>query len=300
MEQETSTPPAAGVPAAANSETVDTTPASAPEVAAESQSTETPTPPATAEKTEPFAKRFAALSHKERELRARQTENSRRESELKAREDAANARLNAPKPKSAIEALKSQGFSYQDAALEALGMKEEAAVDPVEQRFGTVEERLKEVDELKRQLHEYKAEQARREQEAYRSQVKAAIGGTVSKDTDKYEFLAMHGEEGVEVVLAVMEEWYAKNNGEMLSFADACDRVENHYTDQAKRYTAAKKLQPKATPPAPTKPVAKGTPTIKNDDGGPGSKTMSDIDFNKLPHDKQLDLIAKQIKFLDE
>lgn len=254
------------------------------------QSTEKPT-------NETYAKRFAALSHKDRELRQRQLELQRREAELKARESEIQAKA-GQKPKSAWDALKAHGFTYQDATMEALGQKPEPTPeDPTEKRFKTLEEQIAEAKKAKEELEAFKKQLADQQQEALRTQILNHIATTVAQGGEKYELLAMEGDAGVQVVFDVMEEYYNKNNGQNISFQAACDLVENFYEDKARKLIAAKKFQPKAPPStsakaAPSKPAA----TLTNADA---STPTAKADFSKMSKDEQLDWVASQIKFID-
>lgn len=252
--------------------------------------------PSTTPKEEPFAKKFAALSHKEREVRQRQQDLQRRESEIKAKEEA----ITGHKPKSALEALKAAGFSYQEATTEALGIKVETPKDPVEERFSQYEQKLQTVEELKTELRRLQDNLAAEKQQNLRTQVHNAIASTVQQSADKYELIGQHGDQGIETVFHVMEEHYNKSGGETLSFAAACDLVENYYESYAKKLSAAKKFQAKATPTAASsKPASKPAGTLTNADSSGSSKQLSDAEFNKLPKDEQLKRVAQQIKFLE-
>lgn len=278
----------------------------APESQVEVSATETPseqpqsTPVAAEQSSEkPFAKRFAALSHKEREIRQRQQEMQRREAEIQRREAEVAARASV-KPKSPLEALKAAGFSYQEAMTEVLGQPiPEKPVDPVEQRFSSVEDKLKKVEEVEKRLNDWETSLKQRERDNLKTQVRAAITNTVAQDADKYEFISIHGEEGINLVFDVMEEHYVKNNQETLSFGAACDLVENWYEDRAKKLAAAKKLKSQAAVPTQAKAETpkKTSTTLTQADSTTATKPIKDI--NKLSREDALEEIASQIRFLD-
>ena len=103
------------------------------------------------------ASRFAALSRKEREIRAQQKAMADRQKEIDAKE----ARLAALSEKesrfdqikkSPMKFLKEYGLSLSDVAADATGTYEEPKLDPIEERFRAIEAKAARVEELEKEL----------------------------------------------------------------------------------------------------------------------------------------------------
>lgn len=180
-----------------------------------------------------YSRRFAELTKKERAILQKQQQ---LKESSKALEEFENAKKNAKlNPKALLEAY---GLSYQ-------GLTEFLLND----EKPTPETQIKtELDLLKSQLEEERRLRETKEQEAERmaeekvvTEFKASLKDLAT--SDDFELIRSEGDDGIDLVYAVMEEYY-DSTGNMMDKAEAMKQVESHLESELKRkYQNAKKVK---------------------------------------------------------
>jgi hypothetical protein len=227
----------------------------APEVKAEEKKTEEP--------KEPLSSRFALLARREKELVQRDKDLKSKEAQY-AEWQKEKAALEQSKREedelwqtNPFEALKRRGLSYQK--LTELQLNDEKPTpDLIAKKVARdeLEAYKKEQQELAKKKADEDAERAKKEaEEAYNNtltQFREETKAFVTSHTDDYELIGLHADDGIETVLATIElhfqETSKAGNPRVLSIKEACDLVEKHFEDEAKKLIATKKLQAKASP----------------------------------------------------
>lgn len=254
-------------------------------------------------KKDSIAAKFASLARREREARKQREEVENKAKDLETREKAAQERESRLKTvKRPLEALKELGFSYAQATEDALGGYKEPEIDPVEQklneRLGPYDERLKKVEEAEARVKDQLAQiEQQKIQHAIR-EVNDQIKHTVTNGD--YELIAAHGEEAIDIVREMMTQYY-QTNKKVLTYQEACDRLEKYYVSYADKLAATNKIKSKYGAVAPSKQqsvkteVKEPSPTLTNAHSSapkatPTPENMSDDDL--------LDHLAKKIRYL--
>jgi hypothetical protein len=203
-----------------------------------------------APKPDPFAPKFAALTKRERETKAREDAATVRESKIAEREKAVQDPRELAKT-SKLAALEAIGLKFEDVAEEVLqkkGSKDKEALTAVEQRLAKMEAEARAREEQ---------EQTDRRAQA-RQEVMEEIAATVDGAPEKYEFIKES--KSYPLVFQVIEQFYA-THAKALSYEEACDHVEKYLDDQWTKSMSWKKVQSKIgakpkeePPPAGAKP----------------------------------------------
>lgn len=105
----------------------------------------------------------------------------------------------------------------------------------------------KEVKALAEKLAHYEARERVAQDEAATSSFFTAAEKMISGGGDKFEYVAAHGPEGLEVVKQLVLE--ASKNGEVLPLVEALKMAENHYGAEADKLAKTKKLAAKFQTP---------------------------------------------------
>lgn len=210
------------------------------------------TPPAAAEPTETpkaeaevpeFGPRFAALAKKERAL-------TEREKAIKAQEravqDYAKAKENARLDPLGL--LEAHGLSFDDVTQFVINDRKLTEA----QRLALLEERIKRDEEQKSKEAK---DRERQEVESTITEHKDAIASFVHAGGDDFELVRAHGQDGVELVHQVVQDYW-EANGQILPIDRAAKEVEAWLENQAReKVLKLKRFQPKqevmepATPP---------------------------------------------------
>ena len=217
-----------------------------------------------------FSRKFAALSRKEKQLKAKEAEYTKRlaelETKLKVKEvpkqEAPEIPLDKRFKKDPFKALEDLGLPYDKLTELALNdrqltpdmqmklMREELEND-YKAKFESLEKRLNEKDNNDKKLKYDNI------QKNYMSKVKGFVDG----NSDTYEFIKANGAE--EVIYDVVEAHY-KESGKILTIKEAADAVESHLEDEAEKLLKLKKVssriksymqQPKEPESTKPKPV---------------------------------------------
>lgn len=195
-----------------------------------------------------WAKRFAVLSKRERELQ-------RKMQELKSAQENEDykAFITAKQSRNPIQALQALGMSFKDAAEYVLN--DEKHPEP------TVEDQIKELKAQIARQEEERIERERKAKEEYHKQTidnyKKEIGKYIQSNSDKYELIAAN--DAQDTVYEVIEEYYNKF-GKVMDIEDASQKVEDWLTDKARALFKLKKFQTIEQSAEPKEPVAQSRP----------------------------------------
>lgn len=248
--------------------------------------------------------KFAALARREKEARSRaeQAERAQKAAEERiASIEERSGRFDRLK-QDPLGFLKGEGISYSDLTMQALNMKDPEPVDPMDAKLDPLRKDIenltkKELTELKQQvelLHQDRRNNALRE-------VDSMINDTIKGNGEKYEFLDVLGDEGKQTVRDVMTEYY-HSYGKVLTYEEACDKVEEYYSKYADKLSSTKKMQSKFAPKTETKAPSK--PSTPKEVKQPNTLTNSlsaaqpATDLNKLPKHKAIEILAQKYQNL--
>jgi len=225
-----------------------------------------------------FAAKFAALSRKEKQLRAREQEMNTRlkdmEAKLAAKEAEVSSKFIDPArfKKEPLKVMEETGLSFQQLAEMVMNdgkPTQDQALSEVEARM---QAKLKEYED---KLAAKEAKEAKERHEAQLHAFKVQLTDFVNT-TEDYELI--RAEDATSLVYDVIEAHYNKTadesgqNGEILSNKEAADAVEAYLLENAKKLTQVKKLQPAAAPAKPAE--KKAATTLSNAQAAQGA-TMS-------------------------
>lgn len=257
---------------------------------------------------EKFASKFAALSRKEREIKAREKAIEARQKELEAsfstKEQEVMSKYVDPEVfrKDPLGTLEKLGMSFKDLAEMVLNDGKPTG----EQKLSQTEKSLRaEIEALKQQLKADKeAEQKQKEDAAQQDfeqrleQFKAGLVEFVQADTEAYELI--NAQEQHDLVYQVIEEHYNKTadengqNGTVLSYKAAADATENYLLENAKKLVQRekiKKLLP--TQQQAQKAVETGATTLSNAHSSQAATQAS----KRLSDDESKALAAQLIRW---
>lgn len=220
-----------------------------------------------------FAKKFAALSRREKSLRSKEQEYEQRLAELNAKTDAL---INKPQEEEATEelpleyrlkrnplkTLEEMGFGYDKLTELALNdgklppevqmklMREELESD-YKTKFEALEEKMK-AKELAEQEQKY---------DAVVENFKKEIHNLVASNTDQYELI--NASDSQDLVYDIISEHYNETQ-RILPIEEAAQAVEDHLLEEFKKYSNLKKLS--SGEEASKEPSAqRQSPTLSND-----------------------------------
>ena len=137
-----------------------------------------------------------------------------------------------------IKALESLGLGYDEIVDKYLSdaiPREKTESDLVLEKLSSLEGQISKAQEYQQSQEKQKEEAA--QQERYGAAMNQ-IGSFIEKNSEKYELV--NKMDASDLVLNVIGEHY-NNTGEILDIAKACQAVEEHYEEEAKRYLASEK-----------------------------------------------------------
>lgn len=174
-----------------------------------------------------FLERQREINEREHTLDTRKVE---AEDRVKALQDELEALKGAPKPKSPMEALRSQGYTYEEATEQILGGWKEPEVDPVDEKVGAVKAELAETQKLVQQLTQKLQE---REQQDLHARAQQAKENTISMIRDvsaeaDFAYINSVGDAGYEAVNDLMVEYW-NTYKTALDIKDACAIIDEQY-----------------------------------------------------------------------
>lgn len=210
------------------------------------------TPPVA--KEEPLSAKFAALARKQKALEAekskwkeeRHKEDGDRSEYLKWKEDQSKPKAK----KTPIEALMTEGYSYEDAAQFVMNDNRPTAefrVKEVETKFETFkrEQEEKEAAKLESEKTQSESQQAKAIED-----FKTSINDYVIQNADTYELISLHEAQGLiyDTISAHYEQTKEEGSPKILSTKEASDLVEAYLEERVEKSIATKKLQAKLKP----------------------------------------------------
>lgn len=210
--------------------------------------------------------RFGALAKKERGLvKLRQEVASERQAiEKRLAEIEEREKKLSDKPKNPIEALQRYGFTYEEATNFLLNGEKATP----ESEIKSVKEQLDAFRKEQAEKEERAAAEAKKQAEAAEAQAiegfKKQISDFIAGNSEKYELIHMTGQ--AELVFDTIEAHFNETK-RVMSITEASEAVENYLINEAKRITAAKKLQAQAEKGVggEAKPQTKpASPTLSN------------------------------------
>lgn len=215
-------------------------------------------------KEDDFARRFAALTRKEREFLARE----RAFKEQASRADEVAKKIENMK-NNPLAALEEAGWKFKDLADFVLNNNE----IPAERKTNnTIEELREQVKSLTERLDEDKKSKVQQEHDRQINEFKQQIKSEVSGDLDKYELINVN--EAHELVYDVIESHFQQTmdpetgQGQILDIHQAAEQVEKHLEEQlelqAQRFKSSKKFSAYFKPSASENaPETNGAPPTK-------------------------------------
>ncbi len=261
------------------------------------------------EEKDQFSSKFAALSRKEKDLRAKERQVEDRIAQFEARmaemETAKNAEPEEPAlppleyrlKKDPLKTLEeTTGYSYEDLTKMVLNdgqmsqdmqmrlMREEMETD-YKTKFEQLEEKL---------ISKEKQEEEAKYNETLNS-FKADINEFVNSSED-YELIQAN--DAVDLVYDVIEQYY-EENGRILETAEAASQVEQYLEEELQKVLEkSTKLKSRLTPaaPAPQAPASRQSPTLSNSHSATSTQTRSD---KLLSREESLAELAKQLRWND-
>lgn len=257
-----------------------------------------------------FASKFAALTRKEKEVKAKETEYQAKLAEIEesrkkfAPYETLDKEISTDKRK-ALDFLLSKGLSVDD-----IGqlLMDEANPDPetkLKRSVSDTESRLmKEIQALKQSLEDKEANKIKDEEESAKKQHEKVVQGVMSDLTDfvnkteEYELIRTYN--SVEMVYSVMNEHYMEqvNKGipdqliKILSYKDACDAVEAHLDERVTKTYEAKRAK---QAPKKEQVEQKTTQTLSNT----LSSEVPTSGERQLSHEEKIKEAAKHLRWIE-
>lgn len=247
-----------------------------------------------------FAEKFAALSRKEKEIRARQAEIDAKYSEYEAWKKEQEELANQKEPeipleyrlrKNPIETLAEMGLSYEKLTEIALNDGKLDTLDQMDLMRQDIDSKwAKKFEELENKfIEKEKAEEEAR----YEKEIQNFNKELTNFVNENSEYELIRANDAVDLVYNLIESHYAENQ-QILSTKDACDAVEAHLEGEIKKLAETNKLkglfQTQEAPKAPQKPAS---PTLSND----LSSHTSTKGTESLSDDESKAIIAQMLKW---
>jgi hypothetical protein len=276
---------------AVSTETVETQ-----EVETEQQAEESPS-------TDDFAKKFAALSRREKDVRTKEQDYEQKLAELQAKYDAVAPKqeevsqeeeslpLEYRLKRNPLKTLEELGFGYEKLTELALNdgklppemqmklMREELESD-YKKKFEALEEKLT-AKELQEQEQKY---------DTVVNNFKNEIKELVTSDAEKYELI--NASDSQELVFDIISQHYEETN-RILPIEEAAQAVEDHLVEEFGKYSNLKKLSKGTEAQEPSLDQLRQSPTLSND---LSAQSVNNTD-KKLSDEESKALIAKMIKW---
>lgn len=269
------------------------------------------TPPAKEEpaKKDFLAPKFAALSRREKEARSREEAAQRREREIEERaralEEKERAVQQARRP---MEILKAHGLSYADVTADALGSYEEKEPDPFDvkltEKLSPIEKQNQSLEETVKQLQDQLAQIQTERAQQWKQQITNEIKGVAQESG--HELILAVGDEAVTLVQMVIQNYYEQHK-KVLSYKEACDKVEEYYFNAVSRLAETPKMKTRLVPPSPVPAKANKPSPSPTQQERPKTLTQSltqgqratSVDLDKMPRHEALAHLATQLRYKD-
>lgn len=248
-------------------ETIDLNPeASAPPVEVKPDAEK----PAEEKKPDDFlAPKFAALTRKEKEIRAKETAIKQREAELEQKLKDMEAKLAESQAfqtklkESPLSTLRDQGLTFQQLAEMQLNEENPSVEVQLKRMKAELESKtLGEVEALKKMLADKEQAQAQKAYDDAVAAYKGQLDEYVSQNAEKYELILAN--DATDLLLTVAEQYF-ETHKKVPDMSEVADAVEAHFEEEAKKIFELKKFKKQTSNPKPNE--TKGTaPTLSNTD----------------------------------
>jgi len=205
------------------------------------------------EKSDDFSRKFAALSRREKEIRAKEAEYDKRIAELEERLNSFNQKSEPePEPelpieyrlkKNPLKALEEMGLSYDK--LTELALNDGKLTPEMQMRLMREElegDYKKKFEELENRLLEKEKSDEQRRYDDIQRGFKNEIDEYVNSNLDKYELIQAN--EANDIIYDVIEEHY-NDTGRILDIEEAAEAVENYLEEEAEKLLKLGKLRSK-------------------------------------------------------
>lgn len=254
--------------------------------------------------TDDFAKKFAALSRREKEIRTKEQEYEQRLAELNAKTDALHNKedgndqedqlpLEYRLKRNPLKTLEEMGFGYDKLTELALNdgklppemqmklMREELESD-YKTKFEQLEEKLKakELEEQNQKL------------DTVVNNFKQEIKQLVSSDTEKYELI--NASDSQDLVFDIISEHYNETQ-RILPIEEAAQAVEAHLLEEFGKYSNLKKLSSGTEAIKEPEVQSRQSPTLSNDHS---AQSVNSTD-KKLSDSESKALAAQMLKWVE-
>lgn len=220
----------------------------AAQIASESVAAPAETPAAPAASSPPpeqgeFASKFAALSKREKRIQDQLNELKTSKSEMER-----FSTLKERAKENPLSVLDEYGLTLEQLLTHSLGadappMTESDRLDSLKKEIEALRAEQLEQKEAEKKLKETE-EQSRIEEAILSHRFK--IEEEVSKNSDKYELLNIHGESALDLVWEVTEQYFEQHN-KVLTPTEAAEKVEAYLEGEARKMLGVKKLRPTET-----------------------------------------------------
>lgn len=250
-----------------------------------------------------FARKFAALSRQEREMREmrEQIEADRNAVEEMKKQYAANEELKKQLKYNPLKTLEeAAGYKFDDLTKFAMNGGDVTTETKMEMMRRELEEKFgSELEGIRSQYEEAEKNKAEAQQAAaeqnFIEEIQDTITSTKSEDgTLKYEFIA--AQNASDIVFDVVEQHY-NETGTILEIDEAAEEVERYLEEEALKLLKLSKLSNRLAPDSPSKkPVSagQGSPTLSNDLASQSPKRSM-----RLTKEQSLSEAAKLLRWED-
>lgn len=256
--------------------------------------------PQVVEQDQKFAARFAALSRKEKQMREQESKLQQQMQELQAKLQAFEEQQKTFEPfktipdrlkREPVKVLKEQGFTPEQLAEMILNDG-----DPTpDMKMSEYEKKISQkLEEMEKKIAEKEAKEQEEKYAAAVESFKSQLVDFINKD-ETYELIKAN--DGADLVFEVIEAHH-NETGQILSNKEACDAVEEHFLEEARKLVDREKVKKLLQPTTPkTQPAGAGkpSPTLSNVQAAQTSQKPS----RKLSDEESKAEAAKLLKWND-
>lgn len=229
-----------------------------PPAAAEGDNTEEKQPDT--KQDEDFSRRFAALTRRERDLLARESQIKQKEQEVGSSSELRDKLKNSP-----LEVLEQHGWTFKDLADVVL---RDGKLPPEREQQNVVQALQDEINSLKERLDGRDQQEVQSKEQKAVETFKENISAHIKDNVDKFDLINVNGDEAIEMVYDVIDAHFqntfdqSTGQGDILDISVAAEHVERHLEEQASKLFKARKFadrlrplddkgEPQETPEAP-------------------------------------------------
>lgn len=259
-----------------------------------------PTPEQKAQ-ADQFASKFAALSRKDKQLREREKQIEKRLADLEARSKQEQEEVSKYKSiperlkKEPLNVLKEYGLTMQ----ELTDMMLNDGKPTPEMMLSEAEKRMQaKLDELDKKLKEKEELETSTKHQQAIDNFKSEISSFITENNNDYELIAAN--DAADLVYEVIEAHFNDTadedgqNGTIMDVKEACNLVEQHFLNEAKRHLKLGKVKGLLGPKTePTPKDRQSSPTLSNTD----SVKVPNKEARRLSNEESVAEAAKLIRW---